>query len=85
MEDLDYLLDYVNYDVPKKNVIDIDDILSVDKPKLNRNNRVFAENLDMLMFPDVPDITQRINMSLDINEREDSNNVKQQDSKPVPK
>ena len=85
MEDLDYCLDYVNYNVPKKNVIDIDDVLSIDKPKLNRNNRVFAKNLDMLMFPNVPDITQRINMSLDINEREDSNNVKQQDSKPVPK
>ena len=83
MEDLDYCIDYSNYIVPKKNVIDIDDILDVEKPKLNRNNRVFGENLNMLMFPDVPDISTNINISASINEREDPDNDKQQDSKPV--
>lgn len=55
---LDYCLDYTTYEAPKKNVIDIDEVLSIEKPKLNRNNRIFSENLDMFLFPDVPDIAE---------------------------
>jgi len=77
MEELQYELDYGSYEVKSKNVIDIYDVTEkLEKPKLNRNNRVFSENIDKLMF-DFQD-TNIFLSNNNITNGENSNNVKQQ-------
>lgn len=43
MEDLEYELDYSSYIIEKKNVIDLKKVTNLDKPKLNRSNRIFCD------------------------------------------
>ena len=51
MEDLEFELDYSTYMFEKKNVIDLNKVVKLDKPKLNRNNRIFTdENISKITY-----------------------------------
>lgn len=76
MESLDYALNYMEYDCPKKNVIDIDEVLDLSRPKLNKNNIVFARDLDKLTF-------DNLNISSKVNDGKDTDNIKFKNSEPV--
>ena len=47
MDGLEWEIDYDNYEFPKKNVIDLDKVINLDTPKLNRNNNI---DTDMLTY-----------------------------------
>ncbi len=48
--EIDYFIDYTTYNCPCKNVIDLNDVIGLEKPKLNRANRLFSENLDCITY-----------------------------------
>lgn len=90
--ELDYMIDYNNYEMIKKNVINISDVIELDKPKLNRNNKVFGENLDKLTFNyDCFTISESAsedeseNNICNIINGENTNYTQQQDSQPISK
>ena len=76
MDGLEWEINYDNYEFPKKNIIDLDRVINLDTPKLNRNNNI---DTDMLTYD-----FANINISDNVN-GENTDCTKQQDSKPIPK
>lgn len=71
---LDFTSDYISYNQKRKESNIIDNVNNLDKPKLNRNNRLFAEDIDKITYNDV-------NIFLDnINGRKDSDNAELENS-----
>ena len=75
MDGLEWEIDYDNYEFPKKNIIDLDRVINLDTPKLNRNNNI---DTDMLTY----DFAE-IKISDNVN-GENTDCSKQQNSKPIP-
>ncbi len=48
--EIDYFIDYTTYNCPCKNTIDLNNVTGLDKPKLNRNNRIFTDEINCISY-----------------------------------